>query len=368
MRIDELQQNWDACGRLDPLWAILSRPGKTNNRWDKDEFFTTGVGELGDVLTYLESIGVRPKRGRALEFGCGVGRITQALCEYFPHCTGIDIAPSMIELARRYNRFGDKCEYVVNHTDDLRIFPDDRFDFVYSRLVLQHMLPEYAKKYIAEFFRVLAPGGIAVFQLPAEMKAPEIAGDIIRGSLPPEAFKARIAPHPLPPHILASSWLEVRATVTNTSPIMWAAGDRTPDCPVRLGNHWLRADGTILLEDDARVNLEIDVGPMESVEMGLLVSTPAEPGDYILELDMVQERVAWFANEGSSPVRIHVHIEESTGNDAQPKTAPRIDMYGVPQDEVLQTIANAGGKVLAVCDDAGGGIEWASYMYVATPV
>ena len=105
MRIEELQQNWDAFGRLDPLWAILSVPAKANNRWDLDEFFATGVAEIQDVFKYLGSLGVHPPRKRAFELGCGVGRITQALCQYFDECDGVDIAPSMIALARKYNRW-----------------------------------------------------------------------------------------------------------------------------------------------------------------------------------------------------------------------------------------------------------------------
>jgi len=72
----------------------------------------------------------------------------------------------MIELARQYNRYGDKCTYCVNETDTLGFFRDDSFDFIYSSIVLQHIKPEYSKNYIREFLRVLAPGGIMVFQVP----------------------------------------------------------------------------------------------------------------------------------------------------------------------------------------------------------
>ena len=46
------------------------------------------------------------------------------------------------------------------------------FDFVYSSLVLQHMKPEYSQNYIKEFLRILAPGGLVYFQLPAEQEKP----------------------------------------------------------------------------------------------------------------------------------------------------------------------------------------------------
>jgi predicted TPR repeat methyltransferase len=53
------------------------------------------------------------KRDTALDFECGVGRVTQALCARFARCDGVDIAGSMIRLARQYNRFGDRCQYYV---------------------------------------------------------------------------------------------------------------------------------------------------------------------------------------------------------------------------------------------------------------
>ena len=104
--------------------------------------------------------------GRALDFGCGVGRLSQALAEHFQSVVGVDIAESMVERAREFNRFGDHVVYLANATDDLRILDSDSFDFVYSNITLQHIPPEHGKNYIREFLRVLRPGGLALFQVP----------------------------------------------------------------------------------------------------------------------------------------------------------------------------------------------------------
>jgi len=74
----------------------------------------------------------------------------------------------MIALAEKYNRYGDRCKYLLNRSANLSLLDSNRFDFVYSNLVLQHMEPVYAKKYIEEFLRVMAPGGIVLFQLPSK--------------------------------------------------------------------------------------------------------------------------------------------------------------------------------------------------------
>jgi len=165
MNLKRLQRNWDELARTDPLWAVLTDPYKRGNRWDAEEFFETGAREIDALIHYIESLRVNLPRRKALDFGCGVGRLSQPLADHFEEVWGVDIAPSMIGLARKYNRYGDRCKYRVNHTDDLRVFSDDSFDLVYSLLTLQHMPPYYAKGYIKEFLRVLQPGGLLVFQM-----------------------------------------------------------------------------------------------------------------------------------------------------------------------------------------------------------
>jgi SAM-dependent methyltransferase len=151
---------WDALGRRDPHWVILSEPGRQGG-WDDEPFFATGkaeidatVAELGDLLTTREA---------ALDFGCGLGRLTQALAAHFTAVTGIDVAQSMVDGAQLRNAFPDRVTYVVNVEPTLP-FPDATFDFGYSNLVLQHVPPKAAATYISELVRVLKPGGILVFQ------------------------------------------------------------------------------------------------------------------------------------------------------------------------------------------------------------
>jgi SAM-dependent methyltransferase len=171
MNLAKLQECWNEFGETDPLWAILSDPAKKGGKWDRDEFFRTGEVEIEQILALMSGQGIEIRRGKALDFGCGVGRLTQALGLHFEQCCGVDIAPSMIRLAREHNRRGAPCRYELNAHPDLRLFADSTFDFVYSTLVLQHMRPKYAKQYIAEFVRVLAPGGCLVFSLPSRLRA-----------------------------------------------------------------------------------------------------------------------------------------------------------------------------------------------------
>jgi len=56
----------------------------------------------------------------------------------------------------------------VNARKDLKLFADNRFDFVYSNITLQHIEPRFIKRYVEEFVRLLAPGGVLLFQFPSE--------------------------------------------------------------------------------------------------------------------------------------------------------------------------------------------------------
>jgi len=94
--------------------------------------------------------------------------LTQALAEHFDHVHGVDISAKMIELAHEHNRQGARCEYLCNPASDLRHFADSSIDMIYSWITLQHMRPRYARQYIHEFLRVLAAGGLLVFQYPSK--------------------------------------------------------------------------------------------------------------------------------------------------------------------------------------------------------
>ncbi|MEI8348690.1 MAG: class I SAM-dependent methyltransferase [Candidatus Omnitrophota bacterium] len=165
MNIRELQKNWNELGIIDPLWAILSYPDKKGGKWNAEEFFKSGVREISEVMDYLKKINITYTNRKALDFGCGVGRLTQALAPYFDEIYGIDISPSMIKLAKNFNRYPGTCQYILNECDHLRILPDNSIDFIYTNIVFQHIEPIYTKRYIKEFLRIMAPGALATFQL-----------------------------------------------------------------------------------------------------------------------------------------------------------------------------------------------------------
>jgi SAM-dependent methyltransferase len=167
VNLAELQRHWDAFGERDPLGSILADPGRIGGRWDRQVFFETGRTHVERFLAHAREIGCAPAYSRALDFGCGVGRVTQALANRFAEVHGVDIAASMVRLAAAYNGHGQRCIYHVNERPDLRLFPDGMFDLVHSHITLQHMERRYVERYLPELLRVLHPAGTLVFQLPS---------------------------------------------------------------------------------------------------------------------------------------------------------------------------------------------------------
>lgn len=164
--LEELGRSWELLGTEDPLWAILSDPAKRSGGWDIDEFLATGRQEATQVLAHLNELSLNSERNRFLDFGCGVGRVTHALARYFDRADGVDLSRAMIDKAIALH--SDVQNLFFHHSPSRGLpFVDETFDLVYSRLVFQHMPTEVALPYIAEFVRVLRPGGVAVFQAPS---------------------------------------------------------------------------------------------------------------------------------------------------------------------------------------------------------
>ena len=185
MRLSGLRRHWNEYGKSDPLWAILTSPDKKGNRWSIDEFLQTGRDEVAQLMASLDERRITVARGRALDFGCGAGRLTHALAGYFDQAIGLDIAPSMIAKAGELHAGLPNVDFRVNRSDRLESIDSGSIDLVYTRLVLQHMPPRYIRAYLTEFVRVLRPGGVAVFQLPGENARPvEATRSGLKGLLP----------------------------------------------------------------------------------------------------------------------------------------------------------------------------------------
>ncbi|MGI9092019.1 MAG: methyltransferase domain-containing protein [Mycobacteriales bacterium] len=381
MDLRELGESWNKFGKADPMWAILSLPEAKFGRWDPEEFFANGRAEIADFLTLADRVvgrhGAALRRGRSLDFGCGIGRLTQAMCLHFDRVDGVDIAPSMIDQAREWNTYGDRCEYHLNTVDDLSIFDAASFDFVYTAHVLQHMEQRYQRRYVAEFARILAPGGVAMFEL---VTVPVVGA---RSALPDDAFAVTLKLSDVPAQMQPGESALVGVQVRNDGSVpLPAAGDEGWFL-VTVANHW-RHGNRLAVVDDGRTRLPRDIPPGESLDVELQVTAPPSGGSYRLEVDCVQEGVAWFADRGSRVARADVVVKAPSRLAAfRSRAAPSanvvaahdsgdavMEMHGSPEPTVREWIDADGLRLLETLDwDELVGIrsyDWKRRLFLAT--
>lgn len=93
-----------------------------------------------------------------VDFGCGWGRISQSLYRYFKpsNILSADIQSEALEFCRQS---GLATNLVHVSEDRLGLQRDSTVDFVFAFSVFSHLSEHAANIWIAEFFRILRPGG-----------------------------------------------------------------------------------------------------------------------------------------------------------------------------------------------------------------
>ena len=130
-----------------------------------------------------------------------------------------------------------------------------------------------------------------------------------RVPLPEGQFRAELTLTETPEKVRANKRAKFRVRVRNVSGVTWLARERTGGkLQVTLGNHWYDRNGRLVVHDDGRSALLQDLPAGEERELWLTVNAPPHPGDYILEVDMLQEGVSWFALKGSRTARLNVQV------------------------------------------------------------
>lgn len=156
---ERMRQEWNERAREDAhFYVAFGRRGQ-----DPDEFFDTATDTVRGLTAELKRLPAQANRRawRALEIGCGPGRLLKPMSRHFGEIHGIDVSDEMIERARSNLRNIPHAH--VHHTTgaDLAPFADDSFHFIYSYAVFQHIPSlDVVMQYLREARRVLAPGGV----------------------------------------------------------------------------------------------------------------------------------------------------------------------------------------------------------------
>jgi hypothetical protein len=128
--------------------------------------------------------------------------------------------------------------------------------------------------------------------------------------LPKEAFQAEITAQNPPTASKVNASFVFPVKVKNLSPTAWpATGDPEGKGKVDLCYHWINKQGAIVVFDGLRTILPQDLEAGKELTLQARVAAPDKPGDYVLELDLVQERLAWFKDKGSKTLKLDVKVE-----------------------------------------------------------
>jgi len=129
--------------------------------------------------------------------------------------------------------------------------------------------------------------------------------------LAPGAFRAELKLNAAPSVFRAGESAEVNVTVRNAGDGAWpAVGGDEGRHAVRLRNRWLTTGGAVVVAEDGASAPPFDLEPGDVAGWNHAVRAPSAPGDYLLELDLVQEGVARFGERGSRPLRRAARVEQ----------------------------------------------------------
>jgi SAM-dependent methyltransferase len=153
------------------LWAVASSPQRRHRKWDEEEFYDGGRRKVRTLMGRLDALGIPARSTRALDFGCGARRLTLPLADHFDAVVGVDIAPSMLALARTRAAGRPGIEFRLDDTGDQSLVDGESFDLVYSGLVLQHQASAAAAlRCLERLCAAVSPGGALVVQIPVGLR------------------------------------------------------------------------------------------------------------------------------------------------------------------------------------------------------
>lgn len=155
--------HWEYYGKLDPYFGVLSDEKYKSKNMDpeaKANFFASGEKHIDEVWkTVRDCLSSDFSPEKALDFGCGVGRIAIPLSPIIKEVFGVDVSGSMIKEARKNcSEKGISNVRFVNNINELPA--DTKFDFIHSFIVFQHIPTTKGEKIFKDLIGCLSEGGV----------------------------------------------------------------------------------------------------------------------------------------------------------------------------------------------------------------
>ena len=126
--------------------------------------------------------------------------------------------------------------------------------------------------------------------------------------LPEGGMTAEVLVSNPPGNVEPGEQLTLEVKIKNLSQYVWPGARFGSTYSVSVGNHWLDENGNVIVHDDGRAPLSQDLNPNNEVVLLLTINAPSREGQYVLEIDLLQEGVSWFGLKGSRTWRGHVKV------------------------------------------------------------
>jgi 2-polyprenyl-3-methyl-5-hydroxy-6-metoxy-1,4-benzoquinol methylase len=157
---------WEYYGRVNPYYGVITHDEyRKDNMTDEQfvKFFETGESYISEVFeTIRVSLDSGFKPARALDFGCGVGRILIPLAKRCASVVGVDVSDPMIAEALKNCAQRGVSNVEVVCGDDLLSNVKGKFDFIHSYIVFQHLQPARGESITGRLVDMLDDGGVGM--------------------------------------------------------------------------------------------------------------------------------------------------------------------------------------------------------------
>ena len=154
------EKAWQRIAETTPYWGVYSRDEFKAAELGADarrRFFASGEEHVEHLFRVIERFrpGLRP--AHALDFGCGVARVTIPLARRCARVTGVDVSSAMLAEAGRNVALAGVAERV-----SLGKSIPGAYDFVHSHHVFQHIPQARGLELTRRIVAALSPGGLGV--------------------------------------------------------------------------------------------------------------------------------------------------------------------------------------------------------------
>lgn len=164
--IDNSDKSWDYFGKTNPYFGVITSEHfrQKNLNYDaKVKFFESGKNHIDRVMKIIhEHLVPDFKPNKALDFGCGVGRLVIPLASICDFVTGVDVSDAMLKEAEQNSQIKGLSNVEFIKSDDSLSKLSGKFNFIHSYIVFQHIPPNRGKLIVQKLINLLEYNGVGV--------------------------------------------------------------------------------------------------------------------------------------------------------------------------------------------------------------